>query len=258
MKFTPPALALSCLLIGALTPAAHAEVLRNNGPFVTHPEAHVSGADVSLAQDVAYPGYTALGITAGPLFQLTDDFIVPNGEIWTINSAVLYAYQTGSGDAAFTDARLIIWEGFPDQAFSTKVFDGSIANVLVSSTPGAYRIAQSAEPTAPFSDTARRVKALAIAIPEFEVDGGQYWLDWRLTGSDATAQVFTPPVSILGQPYTTVNGLARRKNPETGVWDVFNSGSNPNFTVDLPFQVIGQRFFDRIFRDGFDTPPTTP
>ncbi len=256
MKFNPLALALSCLLTG-FAPAAHAEVLRDNGPFVTHPEAHVSGEDVSLAQDVTYPGYTALGITAGPLFQLTDDFIIPNGEIWTINSAVLYAYQTGSGDAAFTDARLIIWEGFPNQAFSTKVFDGSIANVLVSSTPGAYRVAQSAEPTAPFTGTTRRINALEIAIPEFELDGGQYWLDWQLTGSDAATQVFTPPVSILGLPYTAVNGLAEQRNPDTGIWRPFENGSAP-YLVDLPFQLIGDRFFDRIFRDGFDTPPPTP
>ncbi|MEO8011389.1 MAG: hypothetical protein ABI650_07075, partial [Dokdonella sp.] len=166
MKFSPLAAALSCLFLSTAVTSSQAEVLRDNGPFVTHPEAHASGEDVSLAQDVTYPGYTALGITAGPLFQLADDFTIPNGEIWTINSAILYAYQTGTGDAGFTDARVIIWQGTPNGFASTKVFDGSIANVLASSTPDAYRIAQSAEASAPFTVTSRRIKALEIAIPE--------------------------------------------------------------------------------------------
>lgn len=258
MTFSPLAAALSCLLLVTLVTTSHAEVLRDNGPFVTHPEAHVSGEDVSIAQDVTYPGYTALGITAGPLYRLTDDFIIPNGEIWTIDSVILYAYQTGTGDADFSDARVIIWEGFPDNTNSIKVFDGSLANALTSTTPAAYRIAQSAEATAPFTNTERRIKALDIAIPPFDLDGGQYWVDWRLTGSVADAQVFTPPASILGQPYTTVNGVARRKNPENGDWQTFNPGSNPNYTVDLPFTINGMRFFDRIFRDGFDTVTPTP
>ena len=54
---------LACLLAAG---SAHGQALFSNGPFVTHEGAHVSGEDVSLAQDVTYPGYTALGFTANP------------------------------------------------------------------------------------------------------------------------------------------------------------------------------------------------
>ena len=63
MKCAP--LALACGL-AAFASAAGAQTLYSNGAFVTHPGAHVSGEDVSLAQDVTYPGYSSLGITAGP------------------------------------------------------------------------------------------------------------------------------------------------------------------------------------------------
>jgi hypothetical protein len=262
MKSYSLAAVLCCLGGLAVADCASAQQLYTNGPFVTHPGAHASGADVSIAQDVTYSGYTALGFTAGPGYRLADDFTVPAGKIWTLNSAVLYAYQTGAGDAAFTDARVIIWSGAPDNSLSTKLFDGSLATVLVSSTPGAYRVAQSVEAVAPFTNTERRVENLLVTISN--TDGtaglqllpGQYWIDWQLTGPQA-GSVYTPPVSIIGQPYTAFNGFARRKNIATNTWELFQNGSAP-YLVDLPFLLNGTSFDDAIFASDFETITTTP
>ena len=257
-----------CLAGGMLiATSATAQQLYSNGPFVTNPGAHASGEDVSLAQDVTYAGYTALGFNAGPDYRLTDDFDVPVNHFWTINSAVLYAYQTGSGDADFTDVRLIIWQGFPENAGSTKVFDGSVANVLVSSTPGAYRTAQSFGATT-FTDNQRRIKSLLVAIPSVVLQSGKYWMDWQLKGPTPANPVFTPPVSILGQAYTSANGYAYIKCPVTTVpndpctisgpgWQLFENGSSPNL-VDLPFKLNGTDVNDLIFKTGFEELPTTP
>ncbi len=263
-----------CLAGGLLiATSAAAQQLYSNGPFVTNAGAHVSGEDVSLAQDVTYAGYTAFGFNAGPDYRLTDDFVVPVNHFWTINSAVLFAYQSGSGDADFTDVRLIIWRGFPELATSTKVFDGNVANVLVSSTPGTYRTAQSFGATM-FSDIQRRIKSLLVAIPPLELSGGtmaggtQYWMDWQLKGPNPTNPVFTPPVSILGQSYTSANGVARIKCPVTTDpqdtctisgpgWRVFENGSSPN-SVDLPFKLNGTDINDLIFKTGFEALPATP
>lgn len=242
--------------------SAGAQPLYSNGAFVTHPQAHVSGEDVSLAQDVTYPGYTALGFSAGPEWRLADDFGVPTGQIWTIEAITLFAYQTGT-EAPFTDARVIVWRGVPDFAPSEKLFDGTASNVLGDSMPGPYRIAQSVQATGPFTDTARRVQALTIELPEpLVLEGGSYWVDWSLLGAQAANPVYTPPVSILGQAYTAVGGFARQKCPTTvvqpdcvpGSWRLFENGSSPNL-VDLPFLLIGTSFLDSIFVDGFDTLP---
>lgn len=245
---------VACLLAAG---TAHGQALYSNGPFVTHEGAHVSGEDVSLAQDVTYPGYTALGFAAGPGWRLADDFGVPTGRIWTITGLRLFAFQPNV-TAEFTDARVIIWNGVPDGPVSTKVFDGTVSNLLADSTPGPYRIAQSVQPTAPFTDVARRVHVISIAIPDLVLEGGVYWVDWQLTGGQAGA-VYTPPVSILGQAYTAVNGLARQKCPADSLssdcppsqWRLFLNGSAP-YNVDLPFELEGTSFDDEIFFGDFE------
>lgn len=269
MKSQSLAAVLLCFLGGSLiVSSAGAVEIYSNGPFVTNPGAHVSGADVSLAQDVTYPGYTALGINAGPDFRLADDFLVLANHFWTIDSAVLYAYQTGSGDTDFTDVRLVIWQGEPDSFGAVKVFDGDVSNNLVSSTPGAYRTAQSFG-TTQFSDDQRRIKSLLVAIPDLVLGPGQYWMDWQLKGPTPTSKVFTPPVSILGQAYTAVNGFSRMKCPtgitdpkdpcinNEGRWILFENGTSPNL-VDLPFKLFGTDVANLIFSSGFEALPATP
>ncbi|MBN8482194.1 MAG: hypothetical protein J0L88_11460 [Xanthomonadales bacterium] len=249
--------AAGCLAVLLAAGTAHGQALYSNGPFVTHEGAHVSGADVSLAQDVTYPGYTALGYAAGPGWRLADDFTVPVGKIWTITGARLFAFQPNV-TAGFTDARVIIWLGVPDGPVSTKVFDGTVSNTLVDSTPGPYRIAQSTEATAPFTNVARRVHVLGIAIPELVLESGNYWVDWQLTGGQS-GQVYTPPVSIIGQPYTALNGFARQKCPPDitssdcppSQWRLFINGSAP-YNVDLPFELDGTSFDDSIFVGDFE------
>jgi hypothetical protein len=89
-----------------------------------------------------------------------------------------------------------------------------------------------------------------------------------LTGPQA-GETFTPPVSILGQPYTAAGGFARKKcpagitNPEddcfeaAGEWRLFENGNSP-YLVDLPFAVNGQDIVDTIFRTSFEPEPSTP
>lgn len=264
MKSRSLAAVLCCLGGSLLATGASAVQVYTNGPYVTHPGAHVTGADVSVAQDVTYAGYTSLGIGAGPAFRLADDFSIPLDHIWTIDSATLYAYQTGSADAAFTDARVIIWQGFPEGLGSIKLFDGTVANTLVSSTPDAYRSAQSMADY--LSNTQRRIMRLQIAIPPLQLGSGQYWIDWKLTGPQA-GETYTPPVSILGQPYTSVGGFARYKCPDGvtnpnddcfeagGTWRLFKNGTS-NYLVDLPFKLNGTDVINTIFRNGFETTAT--
>lgn len=268
MKSQRLALLLCCLGGSLITSAASATQIYSNGPIVTNPGAHVPSGDVSLVQDVTYPGATAFGFAAGLDYRLTDDFIVPAGHIWTIDSATLFAYQEGSGVAAFTDARVVIWQGLPESFGSVKLFDGNVSNNLVSSTPGAWRTAESFGTTT-FTNSDRRIQDLLVAIPPLELMPGTYWVDWQLTGPLAANQVFTPPVTILGQPYTSLFGFARRKCPTPvtdpvdpchntpGQWVPFSNGSAP-YLVDLPFLIHGSDLINTIFKDGFDPVVTTP
>lgn len=255
MKHSTLASVLSCVAGLAAAGTSSAQVLHDNGPFVTHPGAHVSGADVSLAQNVTYPLYDALGYRVDADARLVDDFTVPTGEIWTVTGVHVFAYQTGS-DAPFTDGRVRIWRGRPNFG-GTIVYDGSATNTLVSSTPGAYRISQSESPAPPFADTARHVQDIVLSIPPQEFLGGLYWVDWTLVGPTAGTQVFTPPVSIIGQPYTSRVGFSGQYRVAAANWVTPLSNSTA-YLVDLPFVLNGTSFDDRIFIGGFETFVATP
>ncbi|HQZ63120.1 MAG TPA: hypothetical protein PK021_12015, partial [Dokdonella sp.] len=90
MKSRSLAVLLCCLGGSLIATAACATQIYDNGPIVTHPGAHVPSGDVSLTQDVTYPGATAMGITAGPDYRLADDFTVPAGHYWTVDGATLF------------------------------------------------------------------------------------------------------------------------------------------------------------------------
>lgn len=267
MKSRSLAVALCCLGGCLFATATMAQQIYSNGPFITNPGAHVPSGDVSLAQDVTYSGYSMLGMNAGPTFRLTDDFFVPVNHIWTVNSVTLYAYQTGSDGADFTDARVNIWVGFPNNTLSILKFDGSVANQLVSTTPVAYRSAQSF--ASPYTNSDRRIVALTLAIPDLELTPGQYWLDWQLKGPATDVNVYTPPVSIIGQPYTSVDGFAWYRCP-TGLedpqdfcterpnqWFIVENGQS-GYLVDMPFAINGTDLVNLIFKDGFDVAAPTP
>lgn len=274
MKSYSLAAFLCCIGVGSWVSPAMGEQIYSNGPFVTHVGAHASGADVSLVQDVTYPGSRALGFTAGSEYRLTDDFFVPVGQFWYIDALDLFAYQIDNA-AAFTDARVSIWRGFPEGIGSVKVFDGTATNALATSTPGAYRIAESVQATAPFTDTHRRVQKLGVAVtgtesPTLRLVSGVYWVDWQLKGPQADQKVSTPAVTVLGRPYTAAGGLAAYKCPAApgpdldcavspGAWRLLSSGPNPPpYLVDLPFLVHGTVIIDAIFRGTFEPIPTTP
>jgi len=73
--------------------------------------------------------------TAGPNFRIADDFTVPAGG-WTLTSAMVYGYQTGSavGFSVASAANVRIWSGVPDAVGSTIVFGDTSTNRLLAQT----------------------------------------------------------------------------------------------------------------------------
>ncbi len=122
-----------------LAPGAHRApqaVLYDNGPLVTHPGGGFGGADASALQDASL-GMTLYGfghqISANN--RMADDFTVPAGSPWTIDTITFYAYQTGSTTTStFNDVRVQIWDGPPMVGGSSIVFGDLVTNRLASST----------------------------------------------------------------------------------------------------------------------------
>ncbi|MBX3365275.1 MAG: hypothetical protein KF866_10980 [Phycisphaeraceae bacterium] len=220
-------------LTAAALPALGSGVLWNNGPFVTHPGLHTSGADISRLQNVSL-GDTTLGFSGHlPTFRIADDFTVPTGQTWTVQGVHVFSYRTGN-TTGLTGGNVRIWQGDPG-AGGTIVYDGSAVNTLVSSTfANAYRISENA--ANPNGDVARPIFDSLLSIPNVVLGPGQYWVDWQLDPAPLTT-VFLPPVTISGQGNTAAGGAARQSNAGNWSAQLVDSGNgNPK---DMPFILIG-------------------
>lgn len=246
---------LACLLCSAgglaafAAPIASAQVLHDNRPYVTHPGGHASGDDASQLQDVTFSGNTAYGYRVDlSNYQLTDDFRVPTEKNWTLTRLRVYAYQTGAGNTPFTDASVMLWTGQPGISFV--LYDGREADAFVSSTPVAYRIAESG--SAPFADTTRRVHEVVIDIPSILLGSGQFWISWAVGAGNADP-VYGVPVTIPGEFNTVANGTAGQYNESSGNWlNPIRSGlPNSPYLVDLAFVLEGLEN-DIIYLNGFE------
>jgi len=216
-------------------------MLYDNGPAFNTPGGHVSGADLSLLE-------TALGMNtlgAGHQFTLgyrmADDFTVPAGETWTIDSLVFYAYQTNSTTTStITGVYFQIWDGDPS-AGGTIVW-GDLTTNRLSNTywSNIYRGSDNVS-------TARPIMRNVCGTSGLVLTEGTYWIDWSTDGS-LTSGPWAPPIAILGQT-TTGNALQY-----TTAWAPFlDSGTST--PQGLPFEIWGTGGGGGpfLFYDNFDT-----
>ncbi len=257
----PLAAALTCGLAGLVSASAvsaQSPLLHENGPYVTHPGGHATGADASLLENTTFPANTSYGFAVGaPRYRLADDFTITTAQVsWTVDRLRVYAYQSNGATAPFTSANVMIWFGQPGVA-AFLVYDGRETNALVHAEPVAYRVSESGG----FADVARHVQAIDLALPNVILTTpGRYFVSWQLQIGDTQAAVFTPQVTILGQIDTTnPGGTAGQHDANLG--NVLSAGSwinpirsgDPNspHRVDLPFAIYGYAN-DRIFLGTYD------
>jgi hypothetical protein len=210
---------------------APALVVWDNGPLVTHPGAGAGGADESTVQNTSL-GMTTLGAAnqGSSGNRMADDFTVPAGEGWHINTITFFNYQTGSPTTStFTAANLQIWEGRPGDVGSTIVW-GDLVTDVMSATAwiNAYRVAE----TTP-GDTLRPIMSVEVTVGA-DFAPGTYWVDYQPFGSASYSGPWAPPVTILGQ---TTTGNARQYF--SGAWQDFLDGGTAA-PQGLPFVIDAQ------------------
>lgn len=136
--------------------------------------------------------------------RVADDFTVPLGTTWNVQSLSLYAYQTGASAFTFTSVTWQIILG--DLNAGTVVASGSVA-VSDEGLVG-YRVTNTT-----LANTQRPVYQIGLDIPDLDLGGGSYWLTWSIGGSLASGP-FVPPTlasqggnaaqSIAAGPFTTL------------------------------------------------------
>jgi len=169
-------------------------VLFDNGPLFNSPGTGPGGADESVLEDASLGmGTYGFGqqLTLGYL--MSDDFVVPAGQVWDVASFVFFGYQTGSptSPSTFTAVHLEIFDGDPS-AGGTLIFGDLTTNVLATSVwSNVYRTIESAPHATNRPIMANTATAVVTLNP------GHYWVATHASGSLASGP-WMPPISILG------------------------------------------------------------
>ena len=175
------------------------------------------------------------------LIRVADDFIIPSGETWTINTVSFYAYQTGSTTTStMTSVNVRIWDGPPGEVGSSVVFGDTTTNRMASTSfTNCYRYSETAV------GTTRPIMKQDVTIGTTLTEG-TYWIDWQTGGSLASGP-WAPPIAILGQ---TITGNA--KQSISGVWaDLTDTGTLTAY--GFPFILDGTSGNPNTFFDNFDS-----
>lgn len=180
-----------------------AATLFNNGTIITNPTGGtgtIAGQPISQPQLVpnssvpsTIPGISA---TAALGIKVAEDFSVPAGQTWDVDTLTVYAWQTSSAGASpaptVTSINVNLWNSAPFDALSPAprpeplpqpVLPTALSLPVVSSQFVAFR--QSG--TTGTSTASRPIFAYTVSLEGLPNGGvfspGTYWLEWSMLGN---------------------------------------------------------------------------
>ncbi|MBS1764604.1 MAG: T9SS type A sorting domain-containing protein [Bacteroidetes bacterium] len=207
-------------------------VIYDNGPLVNYPGMGDGGADVSSLHD----GLNTYGnnVNQSLGYFIADDFTVPSGATWNIDSVVLFTYQTNSGNTStITDMFVVIFDKNPSDPTATIIAGDSTLNIMSTTEwTGIYRTSSTT-----LSSVSRPIMRVCGALP-VSLTAGTYWIAWSFLGT-STSGPWSPPITF---PVVTVTGNALQYVATSGIWqsviDTATAGSADDAAQGFPFQLI--------------------
>ncbi|MGI8893382.1 MAG: hypothetical protein ACR2GN_07965, partial [Bacteroidia bacterium] len=193
-------------------------ILYDNGPLINAPGGGFGGADLSHL----HSGLTTWGaghaVSSG--FRVADEFTVPAGASWFVDSIVFYAYQTSSGlTSTINEVNFAIWDGTPGDIGSNIIYGDTMTNKLISTSwSNIYRTNAT-----DFTNTDRPVMRNVANASGLMLQSGTYWVDWQ-TGGTAPSGPWVPEITITNQPAT---GNALQYNPATQLYAALLDNNQP-------------------------------
>ncbi len=177
------------------------------GSFITGSGVGFDGADVSHLQDQDLGfGTWAFPNSPSEEARTADDFTIPDGERWDIETITFYAYQQISAQvkaetSTINHVNLRIWDGPPGETTSSVVWGNTQTNILADTYwTNVYRVSQ--------YDELLNERAIMAVVADVNtvLPAGTYWLDWQTDGFPIYPGPYAPPITILGSTITG-NGL---------------------------------------------------
>ena len=203
-----------------------------------------SGAANALAGLSAYAGSAQGGL------RVADDFTVPAGVTWRLDTLRTYVYGRGVAGAPVSRLTVRIWNGPPGEPGSVVVFGDGGDRLTGATALPLYRVfATVSSPLPQAPGTTRPIWQVEASLAGAVLGPGTYWLDVQMLAGVAAGTggaVFVPPVTTPG--VRLVPGAnARQLKPAAGVgnpeWSVAIDPGKPNSAPDvgleLPFALLG-------------------
>lgn len=211
----------------------NAQIIYTNGPLVNSPGAGVGGADVSNLHD----GLNTLGNNQNFVsgFWIADDFTVPVGETWNLDSVLIFGYQTNSGNiSSMTGLYAYILDKSPDDPTAVVVAgDSTINGITETNWTGIYRTSETTVATS----VARPIMVTSAGLSG-SLTAGTYWLAWSQEGSVASGP-WNPPLTEVN----TITGNAKQFVLSSGLWqdviDTATAGASDDAAQGMPFMLVG-------------------
>jgi hypothetical protein len=209
-----------------LTSVASADILFNNGPMITHPDAGPGGVDVSMASVVPNSG----GSNTTATIWRADDFAV-SGDGWNVSTINMFAYDTSNPTPRWSTAQIQIRSGAANgTVVGSAVPTWGLAGINRTFNGGT-------------TDTARQLSMLSADFGGLELDPGTYFAVLTITSS-AGANNWVPYVMDINpnnanDPITRVgNSLVSTDSGANWTAGVVTTGGW-NQSPELPFVVNG-------------------
>jgi hypothetical protein len=211
-------------------------------------KAHVYLADTAFTTDIGFSGAKASCVATASkngtyginqnrdlFFQVAEDFTVPTGQTWNLDTVIVYAYQTGSGvTPSITAGYLTIYQS---SIPGTIIFgDSSTTDRLVSKKfSGIYRVDNVAANGA-LTSTQRPIMELKLKVtPTKALTAGTYWIAWSAKGNSSYTGPWCPPKVSPGRIAPSgQNGKQRT----AGTWITSTDSISTTATVNNGFNFI--------------------
>lgn len=203
-------------------------ILMDQGQLINNPNQGFGGANVSSLTGQFF------GINANTSggFILADDFIIPNGEMWIIDSIIFFNYQTGSTLLpTINDLRVQIRKG-SQPGLGNIAFGNLTTNVLHSTYfSGTYRTLSSN-----LTAVNRPIMVSKFIPTTLALNSGTYWLEHQVNGSLSSGP-FSPLRTLSTNHEATGNGYQFNN-----IWNLifeFDSNNNNPVNKGITFIIYG-------------------
>ncbi len=207
------------IVVALWVSGAPAALLWDNGEFITHP-GYPAWSECSMTRNIA--GYN---FSSGQGAWVADDFTVPPGQWWQINSVEFFGYQTGSStNSTFAEMYIRIFNGSPMAGANVVWGDSTTNRLSFTRWTGAYRVFNGS-----IGNTQRPIMSLTAVFEGPVLTSGTYYIAVSTVGD----LNLSGPWAVPTEPEKPTDNAEQCWG---GAWQLMAGWTN---RADLPFRFHG-------------------